>query len=103
MDSFVPEDHKKVAMAGVGAVNIFAGILSTLLNFLRYAELMESHRLSEVQWSKFGRNIAVELALDPIRRKPDIGIAKTLLNWQPKIGLQSGLIKTINFFNYLIK
>mgnify|MGYP001217911949 CR=1 FL=1 len=70
MDSFVPEEHKQIAMAGVGSVNIFAGILSTLQNFLRYAELMESHRLSEVQWSKFGRNIEVELALDPKRRKP---------------------------------
>ena len=70
MDSFVPEDHKQIAMACVGGVNIFAGILSTLQNFLRYAELMESHRLCEVQWSKFGRNIAVELALDPKRRKP---------------------------------
>ena len=70
MDSFIPEENKKIAMACVGGVNIFAGILSTLQNFLRYAELMESHRLCEVQWSKFGRNIAVELALDPIRRKP---------------------------------
>ena len=70
MDSFVPEEHKQIAMACVGGVNIFAGILSTLQNFLRYAELMESHRLCEVQWSKFGRNIAVELALDPKRRKP---------------------------------
>ena len=70
MDSFVPESHKQIAMACVGGVNIFAGILSTLQNFLRYAELMESHRLCEVQWSKFGRNIAVELALDPKRRKP---------------------------------
>jgi hypothetical protein len=70
MDSFVPEDNKQIAMAAVGATNIFAGILSTLQNFLRYAELMESHRASEVQWSKFGRNIAVELALDPKRRKP---------------------------------
>ena len=70
MDSFVPEEHKQVAMACVGGVNIFAGILSTLQNFLRYAELMESHRLSEVQWSKFSRNISVELALDPRRRKP---------------------------------
>ena len=69
MDSFVPEEHKQIAMAAVGSVNIFAGILSTLQNFLRYAELMESHRLSEVQWSKFGRNIEVELALDPKRRK----------------------------------
>ena len=70
MDSFVPEENKQIAMACVGGVNIFAGILSTLQNFLRYAELMESHRSCEVQWSKFGRNIAVELALDPRRRKP---------------------------------
>jgi len=70
MDSFVPETHKQFAMACVGGVNIFAGILSTLQNFLRYAELMESHRSCEVQWSKFGRNISVELALDPKRRKP---------------------------------
>ena len=58
MDSFVPDESKPLAMATVGSVNIFAGILSTLQNFLRYAELMESHRLCEVQWSKFGRNIA---------------------------------------------
>ena len=70
MDSFVPEGSKQIAMACVGGVNIFAGILSTLQNFLRYAELTESHRSCEVQWSKFGRNIAVELALDPKRRKP---------------------------------
>ena len=70
MDSFVPDEHKQIAMACVGGVNIFAGILSTLQNFLRYAELMESHRLSEVHWSKFSRNISVELALDPRRRKP---------------------------------
>ena len=66
----VPEENKQIAMAAVGSVNIFAGILSTLQNFLRYAELLESHRLSELQWSKFGRNISVELALEPKRRKP---------------------------------
>jgi len=70
MDSFVPEEYKPIAMGCVGGVNIFAGILSTLQNFLRYAELLETHRMCEVQWSKFGRNISVELALDPIRRKP---------------------------------
>jgi hypothetical protein len=70
MDSFIPEQQKKTAMACVGAVNIFAGILSTLQNFLRYAELMESNRSCEVLWSKFGRNIEVELALEPKRRKP---------------------------------
>ena len=70
MDSFVPEERKKMAMGIVGGVNIFAGILSTLQNFLRYAELMEAHRAVSVSWSKFARNITVELALDPKRRKP---------------------------------
>jgi len=70
MDSFVPEGHKKVAMACVGGVNILAGIITTLQNFLRYAELMESHRSSGVSWSKLSRDICVELALDPPRRKP---------------------------------
>ncbi len=32
MDSFVPEEYK-TAMAGVGGVNILAGIISTLQNF----------------------------------------------------------------------
>ena len=70
MDSFVPEQHKQTAMACVGGVNIFAGVLSTLQNFLRYAELMESHRVSEVSWSKLSRDIAVELTLEPKMRKP---------------------------------
>ena len=72
MDSFVPEEHKQTAMACVGGVNIFAGILSTLQNFLRYAELMEGHRVSEVSWSKFNREISVELALNPKMRKPAV-------------------------------
>jgi hypothetical protein len=70
MDSFVPEENKQLAMACVGGVNIFAGILSTLQNFLRYAELMEGHRVAEVSWSKFSREISVELALEPSMRKP---------------------------------
>lgn len=70
MDSFVPEENKQMAMACVGGVNIFAGILSTLQNFLRYAELMESHRVCEVSWSKLSRDIAVELTLEPKMRKP---------------------------------
>ena len=69
MDSFVPEEQKKLAMGIVGGVNIFAGIISTLQNFLRYAELMESHRSISVSWSKFSRNITVELTLDTKRRK----------------------------------
>ena len=68
MDSFVPPENKAVASAIVGGVNIFAGILSTLQNFLKVAELMEAHRSSGVAWSKLGRNIAIELALDHQKR-----------------------------------
>ena len=31
---------------------------------------MEGHRVSEVSWSKFSREISVELALEPDMRKP---------------------------------
>ena len=35
---------------------------------------------------------------DPKKRKPDITKAKTLLDWEPKIGLEDGLKQTINYF-----
>ena len=37
---------------------------------------MESHRSAGVSWSKLGRNIAIELALDPDRRKPNSDFLK---------------------------
>ena len=35
---------------------------------------------------------------DPKKRCPDITKAKRLLNWEPKVGLEEGLIKTIEYF-----
>jgi UDP-glucuronate decarboxylase len=35
---------------------------------------------------------------DPKQRKPDINLSKTVLNWEPKISLEEGLVKTINYF-----
>jgi len=35
---------------------------------------------------------------DPIQRKPDISLAKKILNWTPKINLNEGLKKTISYF-----
>ena len=34
---------------------------------------------------------------DPTNRKPDITLAKQILNWEPIIDLKTGLIKTIEF------
>ena len=35
---------------------------------------------------------------DPKQRRPDITRARTLLNWEPKVQLQEGLVKTIEYF-----
>jgi dTDP-glucose 4,6-dehydratase len=35
---------------------------------------------------------------DPQVRQPDITRARTLLNWEPKVDLDEGLIKTIDYF-----
>jgi len=39
---------------------------------------------------------------DPDRRKPDITKAKQLLNWEPKVPLEEGLQKTIEYFKQTI-
>lgn len=35
---------------------------------------------------------------DPLQRQPDITLAKEKLNWEPKINLEEGLKKTIEYF-----
>jgi hypothetical protein len=68
IDSFIPpnaEQEKKLVQAGIGAVSIFAGILTTLGNFLRFAQLSESHRVASISWGKLQRQIAVELRIHP--------------------------------------
>ncbi|MTI11466.1 UDP-glucuronic acid decarboxylase family protein [Curvivirga aplysinae] len=39
---------------------------------------------------------------DPTQRQPDISLAKSELNWEPKVALEDGLKETINYFNGLI-
>ncbi len=69
-DSYVPKDFQQGFSAGVGSLNLFCGILGTLLSFLRYSEIYEGHRLSALSWSKLGRSIEIELSLHDKKRKP---------------------------------
>jgi len=39
---------------------------------------------------------------DPKQRRPDISLAKSRLNWEPKIDLEQGLIKTIDYFRGIV-
>ena len=38
---------------------------------------------------------------DPLQRQPDISLAKKELDWEPKIQLHDGLVKTIEYFKSL--
>jgi len=40
---------------------------------------------------------------DPKQRKPDIILAKQKLGWQPKVKLEEGLIKTIDYFREILE
>jgi UDP-glucuronate decarboxylase len=35
---------------------------------------------------------------DPKQRRPDIALAKQVLNWEPTIALQEGLARTVDYF-----
>jgi len=39
---------------------------------------------------------------DPVRRKPDISLAKEKLGWSPRVEIEDGLLKTIDYFEAII-
>ncbi len=50
--------------------------MTTLGNFLRYAQGSESHRVAGIAWGKFQRQIAVELAIHPNERLDSMDFLK---------------------------
>ena len=66
----IPTEYLTAATMAIGAVNLLAGILTTVQQFLKISELNESHRVSSISWGKFQRNIKVELAKSPSERTP---------------------------------
>lgn len=69
LGSFIQsEQDKGYAQAGIGAVSIFAGIISTLGNFFKFAQNSEANRVASIAWGKFQRLLAVELAINPDSR-----------------------------------
>ena len=77
--SFIPEDSpdlKKYVGAGIGAISIFAGILTTLGNFFQFAQKSEAHKVAGIAWGKFQRQIAVEFSLHPNDRLDSMDFIK---------------------------
>lgn len=67
----VPEYYRGYYSMGVGFVNILAGIITTIQQFLKISELNEGHRVSAIAWDKFYRKIKVELS-KPIQERQNI-------------------------------
>jgi len=58
-----PESIKGWAPMIIGTLNLAAGLITTIAQFLRVSELLEGHRAASIAYSKLSRNIAVELSL----------------------------------------
>ena len=73
----LPTNLRSYAAMSIGAVNIFAGILTTIQHFLKVSELNEAHRVASIAWDKFYRNTKVELAKTPSERIPVMQLLKS--------------------------
>lgn len=68
--AIIPDGYQDTVQFGLGAVNIFTGIITTLQNFFRYAQQSESSLTATTDWSKLHRNIKIELSIERHNRRP---------------------------------
>jgi len=66
----VPEEYQAIYSIIVGSINILAGVITTIQQFLKISELNESHRVGSISWDKFYRNIKLEIAKSREERMP---------------------------------
>ena len=63
-----PDNMKEYVPLIIGFFNLAAGLITTIAQFLRVSELLEGHRAASIAYSKFSRNISVELSL-PVKER----------------------------------
>jgi hypothetical protein len=73
---FSDDASKQRASFVIGGISLVAGMLTTVGNYLRYAQSEESNRVASIAWGKFQRLIAVELALKPDDRMDALDFMK---------------------------
>jgi hypothetical protein len=77
VDSLLPDpSYGKYASAVIGGVSLLTGIISTIANFLRYAQESEANRVAAISWGKFQRLISIELSLHPNERMDAMSFLK---------------------------
>lgn len=64
----LPPNYQFYAPIVIGCINIIAGIITTVQQFLHINELNEAHRVSMISWDKFYRRIKNELSKNPKER-----------------------------------
>ena len=64
----IDEQYRSYATLIIGGFNILAGIISTVSQFLKTAELKEGHLIASKSWDKFNRNLKLELQRSPEER-----------------------------------
>ena len=66
----IPQESQATYSIIVGSINILAGIITTIQQFLKISELNEAYRVSSISWDKFYRNIKLELSKSREERMP---------------------------------
>jgi UDP-glucuronate decarboxylase len=74
----------------VGPINFGNPIELSMID-LAYKVIKLTNSSSNIIYKKLPKD-------DPKRRRPDISLAKSTLDWSPVIDLETGLKKTINYF-----
>lgn len=63
-------EHRSTMSMIIGAFNIVAAIITTIAQFLKIAEVNESHRVATLSWDKFYRNVRLTVTKCPRERLP---------------------------------
>ncbi len=79
----------------IGPVNLGNPVETPIIEFAEKIIKMTGSR-SKIAYKPLPKD-------DPIQRKPDINLAKENLGWKPSVELESGLIKTIEYFEKKLK
>jgi hypothetical protein len=67
--SQVPGSFATYVPLVIGFINILCGILTTIYQFTKIAEMMEAHRISSISYGKLSRNIDIMINLPEEYRK----------------------------------
>ena len=69
--STLPASIQPAAPSIIGGLNLVAGLIATIMQFLKVNELMENHRTSALGHGNLSRNIRLQLALPRDERKKE--------------------------------